>query len=146
MENIKIFFGILFVFGIFMIIASETIKVDAQVNSCVLRTYSKQLNVQGNTIQGGQGTQYVTLALTQQAAQLSLTEKTAEQYGKDVVECDLKCRGKVTDPNQNIQCQSTPKVKWGTSNLNCNVNAITCTASQNYKFTCGCSNTNGGGN
>jgi hypothetical protein len=146
MNVVKIFFGLLFVIGIFMIITSETIKVDAQVNSCVLRSYSKQLNVQGDTIQGGQGTQYVSLALTQQAAQLSLNEKTAEQYGKDVVECDLKCRGRVTDPNQNIQCKSTPKVKWGPSNLNCNVNAISCSANQNYKFTCGCSDLIGGGN
>ncbi len=123
------------------LISISAFSVCAQT-ACVLKSYIKTITLSGTASQGANNQPPQTIAQIQHTASTVLNGVVATQYGNDVLQCDLKCRERVTSITQFVQC--VPKMTFATTPViyNCNQAGTQCEASTSYTFLCGCKENN----
>ncbi len=139
----KIIIASVFVFVV-ALISINSFSVCAQTG-CVLKSYVKTITLTGQASQGTNNQFPQTLAQIQQASSTTLNNVVASQYANDVVQCDLKCRDRVTNTAQFIQCVPKMTFKLTPTSYDCNLAGTQCSASTSYSFLCNCKENNGNG-
>ncbi len=138
MKKIKIILASIFVLVAALSISSFSACAQG-ANNCVLNTYSFSKIISSSVATRGLNGQFPqTLAQIQQVAAQQLGDSIDSQFGTDFVECDLKCRGRISSNSQIVSCKATPIHKVDSATYDCNVAGTQCTASANYKFICKC--------
>jgi hypothetical protein len=137
--------GIVLIAVMMVLVVSLGKLACAQSSACVLKSYSTSTTLSATASQGQNGQFPQTGEQIKAAANTALTEVVASQYGKDVVECDLKCRGQVTSATQSTPCISKGHfITTPTSYAPKNTQATQWTASTTYTFICECKDQQGG--